>query len=115
MNIEYPYYRTNKIIDKKEIKKRITEYKPEIYTEKINEFRNMEIEKFQDNYFIIKDIFEETKEINNITDYFSEKIRVKCKFGNNLSPLDYWNKNKKNIIEKTKKNIIILNFIIFVK
>jgi hypothetical protein len=117
MNIEYPYYRLHKEFNKKRLLRYVKKYKPKIYTEN-KKFIKYNIEKFEDIYFVIQDIFEETKHINNITDYFTEKVRVKCKFGNHPSPFEYWTMNKKYIIEKTKKkynkiNIYNLREIIF--
>ena len=50
-----------------------------------------------------------TGHINNITDLFTEKIRIHCKFKNHNSPYEYWNKNKKYIIQKTIEKYKKLN------
>jgi hypothetical protein len=65
-----------------------------------------------ERYIIIKDKWKTNFEINNLTDYFSENIRITCKFGNNISPLEYWNKYKKIILNKTN-NISQMREIIY--
>jgi len=40
--------------------------------------------------------------LNQLTDLFTETVRVKCRFGNKESPLNYFQKNKKQLLEKTK-------------
>ncbi len=39
----------------------------------------------------------------NITDYFSQKCRIKCSHMNNISPLQYFKKNKQSIYDKLMK------------
>jgi len=102
MNIEYPYYKYIEKFNKKKILTDIKNFTPIIYTKVPNELVKYNIEKYDNKYFIIKDIFKDRENINNITDLFSESIRVKCKIGNNISPLEYWNKNKKTILQKYK-------------
>jgi hypothetical protein len=109
INLEYPYYNLYYNLDKKKILKDIKNFIPEIYFNKFNQLKNMKIEKYKLNYFIIKDIYTKTAHINDITDYFSESIRVKCKFKKYLSPYEYWNKNKKDILNKTLEKYKKLN------
>ena len=101
LSLEYPYYKYILLFDKKNILKNVKAYKPDIYNIIPNELKKQNIEKFDNNYFIMKEDYIKTELINNITNYFSEQVRVKCNFINNISPLEYWNKNKKNIIKKT--------------
>ena len=69
-NLEYPYYRLYYKFNKKKFLQLISSFHPEIYTIIPNNIKNKKINKFDSNYFIIKDIFENTAIINNITDYF---------------------------------------------
>lgn len=101
LELEYPYYKYSVKFDKKEILKNIKDYYPIIYNEKPNNLKKNNLKKYNNNYFIIKEDYIKTSKINNITDFFTEKERVECKFGNNLSPKEYWELNKKNIIKKT--------------
>jgi 16S rRNA G966 N2-methylase RsmD len=104
LKLDYPYYNLYYKFNKKNIMNDIKNFSPEIYYYKFDKLKNMNIEKYilnNSQYFIIKDTYEKTSNINNITDYFSESVRVKCKFGNYLSPKEYWDKNKIEILKKT--------------
>ena len=87
---EYPYYTLIYKLDKKRIKELIKQFKPIII--------NMPL---KNSYLIFKDEWSTNYELNQITDLFSEKERVKCTFLHNLSPLDYFTKNKKILLKKT--------------
>lgn len=100
LSIDFPYYNLSTKFDKKEINKMIYNFLPKIYHYKPSKFKNMFLHKYENSYFFIHDDWNITKDINNITNYFSEKIRIKCKFGNKPPPLEYWNKNKEKILEK---------------
>jgi hypothetical protein len=100
-NLIYPFYYLYNPFDKKEILKNIKKYNSNILNYKPNELKKYNIKKFDNTYFLIKENFLKTQNINNITDYFSEEVRIKCSFGNYISPLEYWKKNKYNIIKKT--------------
>jgi len=54
-------------------------------------------------YYIIKSSWNDNLELNSLTDYFTEPCRIQCTFKNNLSPLEYWNKNYKTILASLKK------------
>ena len=56
-----------------------------------------------EKYALIQESFYRLNHINVITDLFQEEERVKCSFEGNLSPLEYWKKNKKQIKEFAKK------------
>jgi len=62
-------------------------------------------------YYIIKTPWESNLELNYLTDYFSEKCRLSCCFGNSPSALDYWKKNYKTIqYQLIRKNKPINNY-----
>lgn len=96
--MEYPYYKLVYKLNKKHIKELANNFEINITTNKI-----LNAKKYENGYFIIIDKWNENNELNSLTDYFTEKVRIKCKFGNFLSPFEYYN------IYKTKiyKNIII--------
>jgi len=87
--MEYPYYNLIYKLNKKHIKKIVKEFTPNIVTKKF-----LDAQKYKDKYFIIIDKWEDNNELNSLTDYFTEKVRIKCKFGKYLSPLEYYQKNK---------------------
>ena len=100
--IDYPYYSYEYTLNKTKIKKLIKDFDPIIYTEIPPEYRRFHFEKYENKYFIIKeDDWKKNEEINNITDIFSEKGRVKCQFGNKPSPHDYWQLHKEEMIKRT--------------
>lgn len=115
--IVYPYYNIYYKFNKKHILHIVKNFKPVIYNPKnITEIpQNMRAHSFNkynnldSSYFIIKDDWKKNEELNNITDYFSESVRVKCSFGNNVCPLDYWNNNKVEILEHTINKYKTLN------
>ena len=45
------------------------------------------------------------EEYDNISDYFNEECRVKCKrYDQEISSFEYWNKNREDVIKYAKKN-----------
>ena len=65
----------------------------------------LDANKYNDKYFIIVDKWQDNYELNSLTDYFTEKVRVKCKFGKHLSPLEYYQKNKNKYQNDTIINL----------
>lgn len=104
--MDYPYYRYYYKLNKensKELKKLIKNYKAYIIKKNIPyNLKKYSLTKYENEYFIIKENYLDTYIINNLTDYFSENVRIKCKFGNNISLYDYWQKNKDLEIYKNK-------------
>jgi 16S rRNA G966 N2-methylase RsmD len=112
--LEYPYYRLYYDFDKNIFLKMVHNFKPNISYIIPNYLhqKSSQLKPFDNKYFIIYDPYSKTSNINNITDYFTESVRVKCAFKNHLSPLEYWTKNKKTIINKLyqqHKKITIYN------
>jgi hypothetical protein len=107
--LEYPYYNLYYKLNKKEIKLLIKNYKPIIYDNIPNNLIKYNLLKYDGKYFIIKENFLDTSIINNLTDYFSENIRIRCRFGNNISRYDYWKKNKRKILLKTEEKYNEIN------
>ena len=58
-----------------------------------------QIDKFRGRYVLIEENWDGNEELNNLTDCFSEHVRIRCKFKNYPTPYEYWNKHKKEIIE----------------
>ena len=56
-------------------------------------------------YIIIEDKWNDNIELNNLTDYFTQKERIKCNFKNNISPLEYYKKNKNNLQQIYPKDL----------
>jgi hypothetical protein len=119
LKLEYPYYNLYHKLNKNNIKILIKNYKPVIFKNIPNNLKSkFNLDKYDNNYFIIKENYLENEIINNLTDFFSEKVRVKCQFSNNISPYFYWNKNKNKILKLTiqkynKINIYYIREIIY--
>lgn len=116
--IEYPYYSYEYKFNKKEYMEEFNKYKPVIYHEIPRELSKYKLAKYDNSYFIIKTNYLEESFINDLSDYFTEKVRVKCQLLNHLTPLDFWKKNKDEIIKislhKYKKiSIFTLSEIIY--
>lgn len=69
------------------------------------------IEKLGDSYFIIIDKWDDNIELNSITDFFTEKARIKCVFKGNTSALDYWRKHREQLVQKTAKVYKVVNIV----
>lgn len=74
-----------------------------------NNYKNKLTEKYNGNFCIIKSDWEEMRELNDLTDYFTEECRIKCRFYNNMSPAKYWKKNHKYILAHLKNKFGVLN------
>ena len=61
------------------------------------------------SYYIIKSPWESNIELNYLTDYFTEKCRMKCQFGKSQSALEYWKKNYQIIQHRLRKGNKAIN------
>ena len=77
-------------------------------SKKMNARHRSTIQQYNGEQIVIYDNWVKTENINTITDLFSEQVRVKCNFNGHMSPLEYWNSNKQNII-KTVKPLTMYN------
>ena len=62
---------------------------------------------YNNNYLLIKEDWDSSEELNNVTDYFTEIIRIQCNFKNQISPFDYWKNNYDIISNKYSDNTSI--------
>jgi len=99
-SLDYPYYTYCYKYDEKRIRKLIANFSPLICKTIPKELSGNKLEKYEDEYFIIYDKWQNTAEINDITNLFSETVRVTCKFGNYPTPMEYWTKNKETVMQK---------------
>jgi tRNA1(Val) A37 N6-methylase TrmN6 len=113
--MEYPYYNLYQKFDKYRFDYLVKNYKKTIeYTIPKTIKNHDSIEMFDNKYIFIKEDWDANEELNQITDIFTEKCRVMCKFGDKISPFEYWNKNKHWIMKQNvsdsvnTKNQIIL-------
>lgn len=57
---------------------------------------------------IIQSPWNKNAELNNLTDYFTEPCRIKCKFQKHPSALEYWNEHGSSIASKYNNNIMAI-------
>ena len=99
---KYPYFKY--FINKKDINilfNSIKNYKLKILSEK--ELLDYKIYNnilhYENKKIVFNELFEENFYINKLTDYFSEKCRVKCQFANHKIPYENYMKNRDNILK----------------
>lgn len=90
--MEYPYYTLIYKLNKKKIKELVKNFK----------VKTINNPKLKNEYIAFLDKWNDHYELNQITDLFTETIRVKCRFSNKVSPLDYFTKNKERLLKKTE-------------
>jgi len=101
---------------KLELFETLKKYKPErikdinkIYNKNVykdlSKFNEKNFSKLNNEYVIYKLNYKNEMYLFDLTDLFSEKCRIKCKYSfNKLSPYDYFKTNKNKIIFDLKKN-----------
>ncbi len=107
MSLDYPFYKSIYKIRKPHIQKLVKDFKPIIINTQF-----LDAHKYDDSYFIIVDNWKDNYELNSLTDYFTEPIRIMCKFGNHLSPYEYYKRYKRKY---NNVNIISLREQLFEK
>lgn len=104
-SLEYPYYnieyklvipRIYNLVSYLNLKLIEPSTISEVHFKKLNPLSNRIL-------YIINAPWTENIELNNLTDFFSEKCRVACQFLGNPIPLNYWKNNKTSIISSTLK------------
>lgn len=108
---DYPYITKMKGINVTEIIQEAKVFKPVIFDghnniDKLTPSVISTLDKFDNGYVVIYDNWKDTSKINSLTDFFTERIRISCNFKRFISPIKYWNKNKKNILKKISRSDI---------
>ena len=104
-DLDFPYLKYYFILNKNDIFSYLKNFKPTIYNNNNNNnISNYHFQQYDGKYVIIEENWSKYLYINSITDYFSEPIRINCLFLGSIRPIEYWNINKKNILEKIKYN-----------
>jgi 16S rRNA G966 N2-methylase RsmD len=114
----YPLYKNYYTFKISKINNLISKFDNIIHEQKPNYIKNF-IQKINLNnkhqFLLIEEKWETNEELNLLTDYFTEDVRIKCNFKNNLSPLDYFNANYNKInnifhLDNVDKNNKIIDF-----
>lgn len=106
--IEYPYLRYYK--SSENVYKDFEKLRKCVYTINSEPFTlhniklNVEKLKFNGKFHRIISTEKELQTINSITDYFSEDVRVHCKFLSNTSIYEYYNRNISLIIDNLRRD-----------
>jgi hypothetical protein len=109
---DYPYFTKSDNINLSGMVKQALKYVPVVY-DGVNNIDRIppnvvpHLSKFERGYLVIYDNWNDTQQINSITDIFSERVRVKCHFKDHLSPIKYWSKHKKYILSRVDKRDIL--------
>lgn len=115
--MEYPFYNLYVQFDKnrfmylvKKYKKHIENIIPSALVSKSNQY-----EKFNDQYVFIQEDWNANEELNQTTDIFTERCRILCKFGDRMTPAEFWNKNKHWLMKNKNTSIPKIRDIIYHK
>lgn len=88
---DYPLYNKFYVLTKSKFVNLVNKLKPSIVNYIPSQMKyKKSIEKYNGVYFLIKEDWENNEELNNVTDYFSEIVRIQCRFKDSISPFDYW-------------------------
>lgn len=100
--IKFPYYNLFYDFSISKFKKLVKDNNPKIINHIPDNIVNRnEITRFNDKYLFIELNWNSSEELDSITDYFTEKCRIQCHTSDKITPLDYWKKNKDQLINKT--------------
>jgi hypothetical protein len=97
--IEFPFYNLFFELDVGKFREMVNKNDIMIvkkYQDKI--INKFDIAKFDDGYLFIELNWQKTNELDMITDYFTEPCRIQCNTLNNMSPKEYWDLNRDNVM-----------------
>lgn len=100
-SLEFPYYKYYYDLTSDKFRGLVQNNKVKInhfYPPKVKDKVN-NLEKFKDQYLFIEINWHQTKEIDEMSNYFTEPCRVLCNTKNNISPIKYWQLNKQKLIQ----------------
>lgn len=102
--MEYPLYKNNYKLTQNKFYALVKNFTPQFITVIPQQMKfKPSIDTYNGKYLLIKENWEKNEELNNITDYFTEEVRIKCNFKNHISPLEYWNLHGNEIITESMK------------
>jgi hypothetical protein len=111
--LEYPYYKSIYKLDVNHIYRLVSQLNLAITSKPIRTVKHgvynkhlipLKLNNSFKRIIIIQTPWNKNAELNNLTDYFTEPCRIRCKFLNNPSALEYWELNSQSIL-KTSNNI----------
>lgn len=109
LDVEYPYYNLFYTFNKDKFEQLVNNFSPKIINQIPEKMRREHIEKYKNEYVLIQEDWDKNEELNNVTDYFTEMCRVKCKFAKFDTPYDFWQKNKSRLLNESMQKFNKLN------
>lgn len=110
-SLEYPYYRYQEPFSYEKIIRELKKFKPKITFEVPNHIKKENLKKFKGSYLFIHEDYMKNLFINSLTDYFTEKQRIRCRYRTKKAPLSVWNDKKSKIIHFCKKKFKKVNIL----
>ena len=108
---EYPYKRFYLKIN--DLLKEAKNFKPEFATgeHKLQTIKNINAQKYKDDYVFIYLGFDDYPEINHLTDFYTEKCRLECRREKKpQSPIDFYKKAKYRLFNEAKQKFKKVTF-----
>lgn len=100
--LEFPYYNLFYDFSINKFKKLVKNNNPKIIKHLPSNIVNRnEIAKLNNEYLFIELNWNNTQELDSITDYFTEQCRIHCHTHDGITPFEYWNKHKDQLIKHT--------------
>ena len=107
---DYPFYRRVYKLVPKNVLAKADGFKQSVKHKLPQELLKFNLNKYMNSYRIIMDKWADNEELNSLTDYFTEKQRVKCAFGKrSKTPYEYWKESKSLIRHKCMQKYGIIN------
>ena len=106
VDLDYPYYNLFYELTREKFEGLVKNFTPKIVDHVPDKMKNRVIEKYMDKYVLIEENWRRNEELNNVTDYFTEQCRVKCKFAKHDSPYTFWAKHRQEFSNITNINQI---------
>ena len=97
-SVSYPLYKKYNEMDRQIFLDLVDEFKPKIVHKVPDKMYRYRLHKYKGTYWLIEEDWGKNEKLNSITDYFTEECRIKCRFGNKESPIEYWEKHKDSIM-----------------
>ena len=100
-SLEFPYYNLYYNLTQEKFKELVNRNKVKLLNSYPQEVRRKadNLEKYNGEYLFIEINWQQTKELDEMSNYFTEPCRILCNTKNNISPLKYWQNNKAKLIQ----------------
>lgn len=100
-NSSYPFYNKIYKLTRAKFRQLAKDFEPKIVRAIPTLQNSQTLEKYDGGYVVFEENWNNTNELNKLTDYFTESCRIKCEFRNNISPFTYWKQHKHELINNS--------------